>query len=116
MFKKDLIKKIKELEELITKAQAGKHELNKTIYNQRAELVAEKKAHSEIKKLVREQTEADLLLVSMKIQKEVLDGRAKEEIKPLVNEQNLLQQRLSGLQAQRQGSFGLGELFRNIWG
>ena len=70
----------------------------------------------EVKKCLREQTEADLFFISAKIQKNLLDGKPKENVDVLYLQQ-AYQQQLAAMQQQSfygnsflQG-LGLGNLF-----
>ncbi len=67
-------------------------EENAKLKNVNNELV---KRANKAEKQNREQTEADLYFVSAKIQKEILHGKKKEEIRPLLSNQNFLQEVLN---------------------
>jgi len=75
-----------------------------------------------LKKQIREQTEADLFFISAKIQKKLLDGESKEKLQPDIQLQHTYQQQLAQQQAaycspfySQTSSFlqglGLGNLF-----
>ena len=70
-----------------------------------------------IKEKIREQTEADLFFISAKIQKELLEGKTKEEISPLHARQKALQQMAAQQgQSQYSGLSGFGQGIGNLLG
>jgi len=84
--------------------------LNKEINKQIARI-------KELEDKIREQTEADLFFTSAKIQKKLLDGEPKENVRDLVLAQNIYQQNLA---AQQQSAYqsplyslfgGLGNIY-----
>ena len=72
----------------------------------------------ELKGQIREQTEADLFFTSAKIQKKLLDGEPKENVRDLVLAQNLYQQNLAAQQqpAYQSSIFSLFGGLGNIYG
>ena len=78
-------------------------------------LDAANKKLKDLKKLVREQTEADLLLVSKQIEKRILEGKKIKKEDPIIHQQNFLQQQLGRMNEMenRQSPPGLpGQAFR----
>lgn len=57
---------------------------------------------------VREQNEADLFFVSAQIQKKLLDGEPKENVRDLLDRQNYYQQLVQQMGQSPYGFFGLG--------
>ena len=70
---------------------------------------------NEVKKQVREQTEADLFFISAKIQKKLLDGEPKESVQNLYAQQGNFQEQLAHYYSHSH-SGGMGELFAGTLG
>ena len=74
---------------------------------------------SELKKQIREQTEADLFFISAKIQKKLLDGEPKKNVENLNLQQLVYQQQLTQQQLAYPYTFfpssGLGGLSGNLF-
>lgn len=109
----DLQEKYNRLQERIDECeriQSKNKELDNEIANLKGQLF-------EVRKQIREQTEADLYFISAKIQKKLLDGEPKENLVDLRLAQSAYQQHLAAMQQQTypQSSFlaglGLGNLF-----
>ena len=117
MFNRKLKEKIREQEEKIKKLEwENNHlkELGKDNAELKSKLNSLRSKLTNTKKKIREQTEADLFFVTAKIQKELLEGKTKEEIAPLYAQLQGLQQ--SHLEQQQQGQSLRAGLFGNFLG
>ena len=96
-------KLISELSNQVAKAEADRNYWNRNYeikQKQAAQLLADlTAAKAEIVKIARDQTEADLFFVTAKIQKELLDGKKKDDpgLQNLLSNQNALQSQLGAL-------------------
>ena len=77
-----------ELSEVCNKLELKLGVSDKHIRESKEALDAANKELKDLKKLVREQTEADLLLVSKQIEKRILEGKKIKKEDPIIHQQN----------------------------
>lgn len=127
MSNRKLKEKIREQEEKIKRLECGNRrleELGRTNAKLKSDLASLRSELTIAKKKIREQTEADLFFVSAKIQKELLEGKTKEEVRPLYEQQGRLYQEWLAQGQQQMGSpllsgllgRGLGQGFFGAFG